>query len=201
MAESIEFEGAKLVHDVDVARYLRLCPAGSTTQGTFFQFIRAEVEARCGTDARLFEGLARREWTAFKKYPLHEFMVLSVNAARLAYGEEAMSEGLRRIGRLAYPSFAATMAGRVVLYAFGDRLEHMVRALPKAYAISVPGTRLEVEELGPRRYRIVMCDVYNFVDTYHLGVLEGAILGMGHQPKISVHVDERHCDAVFEGGW
>jgi uncharacterized protein (TIGR02265 family) len=138
---------------------------------------------------------------AFRKYPMRDFMRLSVNAARIAHGGDALSEGLRRVGWLAFQSFSATMAGRVVLFAFGERLENVIWALPKAYEVSVPGAVIETEELGPRRYRIRMQNLYNFVDTYHLGVLEGAILAMGFQPTIAVTVGERICDATFEGGW
>jgi uncharacterized protein (TIGR02265 family) len=201
VATSLQFSGPKLVHDVDVARYARACPAGSVTQGVYFQYLRSAVEAECGKDERLYAGLSRRDWTAFRRYSLRDFMCLAVNAAQLAHPKEALSEGLRRLGRLAYPSLAATMAGRVVLYAFGERLENVVKALPKAYAISVPGTVVETYELGPTHYRITMKNVYNFVDTYHLGVLEGAVLAMGFQPRITVTVGERLCDAEFQGGW
>ena len=38
-------------------------------------------------------------------------MHLVVNAARILHPKEAISEGMRRVGWLAYPSFAATMGG------------------------------------------------------------------------------------------
>jgi uncharacterized protein (TIGR02265 family) len=201
MAPPLEFTGPTLTHEVDVDGYLSACPAQATTRGTFFRFLRDAIEEQVGADPRLLEGLANTEWTAFRKYPLRDFMQLSVNVARIVHAGEAISEGLRRVGRLAFPSLAATMAGRVVLFAFGERLENVIMALPKAYAVSVPGTRIETTELGPQRYRITMRSVHNFVDTYHLGVLEGAVLAMGQQPRIDVQVGDRPCDAVFEGGW
>ena len=201
MVQPIEHSGPKLTHEVDVERYLRACPPDATTQGTFFKFLREAIEKEFGADPRLLTGLQNTDWVAFRKYPLREFMQLSVNAARIAHGQEAISEGLRRIGWLAFPSFAATMAGRVVLFAFGERLEDIISALPKAYSVAVPGTVVETEELGSRLYRITMRNVYNFVDTYHLGVLEGAVLKLGYQPRITVQVGARLCDAVFEGGW
>jgi uncharacterized protein (TIGR02265 family) len=201
VARAFAFSGPKLTHDVDVDRYLRACPPSATTQGTYFRYLRDSIEAAFGANPRLVEGLETTEWVAFRKYPMRDFMLLSINAARIAYAGEALSEGLRRLGWLAFQSFSATMAGRVVLFAFGERLENVIWALPKAYAVSVPGAVIETEELGPRRYRITMKNLYNFVDTYHLGVLEGAVLAMGFQPAINVTVGEKLCDAVFEGGW
>lgn len=93
------------------------------------------------------------------------------------------------------------MAGRVVLFAFGERLENMVNAIPKVYAITVPGSHVEVETVRPAVYRFLYRGVHSFVDTYHLGVLEGAVLEMGFTPRISVRTGQRICDADFEGGW
>lgn len=68
-------------------------------------------------------------------------MRLAHNGAKLAYLRLALSDGLRRIGWMSYPSFAATMAGRVVLFALGESLEDVVRAAPKAYGIGLPGAK------------------------------------------------------------
>jgi uncharacterized protein (TIGR02265 family) len=201
VAKALDFRGPKLTHDIDVDRHLRACPSESTTQGVFFRYIRDSIEADFGASPRLLAGLETADWMAFRKYPMRDFIRLSVNAARIAHTGEALSEGLRRLGWLAFQSFSTTMAGRVVLFAFGERLENMISALPKAYAVSVPGAVIETEELGPRRYRITMKNLYNFVDAYHLGVLEGAILAMGFQPTITVRAGDRLCDAIFEGGW
>lgn len=197
----MQHELPTLSHDVDVARYIRACPADIMTQGTFFRYLRGAVEKKRGPTDALFAGLARRDWTQFGRYPLRDFMQLAVNAARVMHADVAISEGLRRVGRLAYPSFASTMAGRVVLFAFGDELENMVNAIPKVYALTVPGSHVEVQMVAPAEYRFLYRGVHSFVDTYHLGVLEGAVLEMGFTPRISVLMGQRICDADFGGGW
>ena len=105
------------------------------------------------------------------------------------------------MGRLAYPSFASTMAGRVVLFALGEGLEQMAEALPKAYALGLHDARVEVERLGPRHYLVRYANAHCFVDTYQLGVIEGAFIAQRVVPNIIVRPGKRICDAELEGKW
>lgn len=191
-----------LRHDVDVGLFVKSCPPSATTQGTFFQHVRDAVVARTdGVPPGLMKGVTERSWAPFLKYPLRDFMHLAVNAAGILHAEQPLAEGLRRMGWLAYPSFASTMAGRIVLLALGDSLEDVVNATPKAYAITLPSATVDVKKLGERRYRFEFRNAYSFVDTYHRGVLEGAVRAHGYEPKIVTHCGKRSCDADFEGGW
>jgi uncharacterized protein (TIGR02265 family) len=128
-------------------------------------------------------------------------MRMAHNAAKIVHPELPLSDGLRRIGWRSYPSFAATMAGRVVLFALGDQLEDVVRSAAKAYGIGLPGAAVESRQLGERHWRFAMRDVYSFVDTYHYGVLEGAILAFSHKPDIRLRRLDRSSDAEFEVRW
>lgn len=187
---------------IDAEAYIRACPARATTLGTFFHHVReAVVERTGGTQDRLFAGVSRDRWISFRKYELREFMRLLVNAAGILHADQPLGEGLRRLGWLAYPSFASTMAGRVVLFALGEGLEEMAEALPKAYALGVPEAHVESKKLGPRHYLIRLSDVHCFVDTYHLGVIEGAFTARHVVPRIVVRLGKRSCDAEFEGTW
>jgi uncharacterized protein (TIGR02265 family) len=188
--------GPSLGHAVDVERYLKACPIDESTQGTFLQYIRDEVVKRLGSaPAKLFEGLPRDRWLPFLKYPLRELMHLAVNAAHILHPKLPLSEGLRRVGWFAYPSFAATMAGRVVLFAFGETFDHVIRSVPKAYAICVPEAQVTLTLQRDRHFRLEFRGVHCFVDTYHRGVIEGAIWCHGFEPSIVVTVGSRLCDA------
>jgi uncharacterized protein (TIGR02265 family) len=188
--------------EVSLDRYLVACPADATTRGTFFLHVRDHVAKELGRvpDA-LFDGIARRAWLPFHTYSLREFMRLAHNGARLAYARLPTSDGLRRIGWMSYPSFAATMAGRVVLFAFGDQLEDIVKAAPKAYGVGLPGATVTSRELGPRHWRFSLRDVYSFADAYHYGVIEGAVLAFSREPHIRLRLLGRPCDADFDVRW
>jgi uncharacterized protein (TIGR02265 family) len=194
--------GPSLGHSVDVERYMKACPLEESTQGTFLQYIRDEVVKRTGSaPSRLFEGLPRERWLPFLKYPLRELMRLVVNAARILHPKQPLSEGMRRVGWFAYPSFAATMAGRVVLFAFGEKLDDVVRSVPKVYSICVPEAQVTLTAQTERHFRLEFRGVHCFVDTYHRGVLEGAIWCHGFQPSVQVTVGPRICDAEMIADW
>lgn len=202
MADEESAVPAILTRPIDAELYLRSCPARATTLGTFFHHVReAVIEATGSAPQSLFAGVTGTRWISFRQYELRQFMHLLVNAARILYADQPLGEGLRRLGRLAYPSFASTMAGRVVLFALGEGLEQMAEALPKAYTVGVPDAHVDVKKLGPRHYRIRYADVHCFVDTYHLGVIEGAFMARNAVPKLVVRPGVRICDAEFEGHW
>ena len=188
--------GPSLNQAIDVERYLKGCPADESTQGTFLQYICDEVVKSLGSaPAKLFEGLPRDRWLPFLKYPLKELMHLVVNAARILHPKQPLAEGLRRVGWFAYPSFAATMAGRVVLFAFGETLDDVVRSVPKAYKICVPEAQVSLTAHKEHHFRLEFRGVHCFVDTYHRGVIEGAIWSYGFEPSVAVTPGKRICDA------
>jgi uncharacterized protein (TIGR02265 family) len=200
--EDGEFLEPTWTEDVSLERYLEACPAHAETLGTFFAHVRQHViDALGALPDEFFEGVSKKSWLPFRSYPLRDFMRVAYAAARLAYPNLSRSDGLRRIGWRSYPSFAATMAGRVVLFALGDELDDVVRASPKAYRLGLPGCSVEVTRVGERHYRYEMRDVHSFVDSYHYGVLEGAILAFKHRPDIRLRRLDRLCDAEFEVRW
>jgi uncharacterized protein (TIGR02265 family) len=196
------FERMDFAFEVDAERYLGACPPGATTRGTFFQHVRDHAREELGCDKEaLYSGVSRRSWHAFHLYPLVEFMHLALNAGRLLHPHVPTSEALRRIGRLSFRSFSATMSGRVVLFALGERVEDVIRATPTAYRLTLPASVVRVFPEGDRRYRIEMRSVHSFVDTYHHGVIEGAFNALGHEPTIKVRRAQRISDADFDVAW
>jgi uncharacterized protein (TIGR02265 family) len=196
------FEEPRYDVDVDVQAYLRECPRGATTRGAFFTSVRDFAHRKLKSlPNELFAGVSRKRWVPFSSYSLAEFMALVVNAAGLVYGDVALGEGLRRLGWISYESFAATMAGRVVLFALGEGLEQVVLAVPKAYALTVPGSQVSVSRRGDRDWLIEMRHVPSFPDCYHAGVLEGAVRAHGFEPDLVLRRQARLSDVDFRVRW
>jgi uncharacterized protein (TIGR02265 family) len=195
------WEPELLSRPIDVVAYLHACPSRATTRGTFYQTLVEHVENKLGAvPASVFEGVSQRRWVVFKLYPLREFIQLAVNVAGAVYESLPLAEGLRRLGWIAYPAFSATMAGKVVLYALGSGLENVLETGPRAYALVLPEAHVRVT-LGERVCRMEMRAVYDFVDTYHYGVLEGTIREHGYRPKVKVKLLDNPADADFELRW
>jgi uncharacterized protein (TIGR02265 family) len=194
--------GPSLRDSIDVAQFVKACPAESTTTGTFFQHVREAVVKRTGAvPATLLKGLTTERWTPFLSYPLRDFMQLAVNAAGILHPNEPLAEGLRRVGWLVYPSFASTMAGRIVLFAFGEKLAHVIQATPRIFAVTVPGMEVTILDRGDRHARMRYQGVYCFADTFTRGLIEGCIWCHGYEPKVTVTVETRPSDAVFLAEW
>lgn len=196
------FEKPRFDVGVDVEAHMQACHPGATTRGVFFTSVRDFVQKRLHTvpDA-LFDGVTRKRWVAFASYPLSEYMTFLVNAARLAYSDVPLAEGLRRVGWISYDSFAATMAGKVVLFALGEGLEQVLQAAPKAYAVSVPGSRITSTSGPDGDWLLEMRGVPSFPDCYHCGVLEGAVRAHGFEPTIHVRRHARISNLDFRLQW
>jgi uncharacterized protein (TIGR02265 family) len=191
-----------MVGELDVDLYSRSCPSTATTLGTFFQNIY-DVAIAVRQDARdsLVAGLKHGRWVSFRSYPFRDFIRLVVNAAPIVHASLPLAEGIRRLGRLSYPSFSSTMAGRVILFALGDGLENLLEAMPKAYEITVPSSSLAVTKIAPRHYKLALRDMYCFPDSYHLGVLEGGFLAYCTRSTITVQRGDKICDVDFDVRW
>jgi uncharacterized protein (TIGR02265 family) len=200
--EDTDFTVPTFRANVDLEASLDRCPKWATTKGTFFTYLIDHVRDRLGSEPEgLYEGTKRSRWVPFAGYPLRDFMRLAHNAARLVHPKEPTQEGLRRMGWISYSSFAATMAGRVVLFALGDRLEDVIRTSPKAYALALPGASVEATRLRDGHYRYALRGAYSFVDCYHYGVLEGAVRAFGINATLRLRQLERAGDADFDVQW
>ncbi len=206
MSDVTDLQPPDFGKEVSLEAYLAACPTEATTRGIFFESVQKVVQAELGRiDDAVYAGLEARRWSwvPFKTYPLRDFMRLAHNAARLAFPRLAQGEALRRIGWQCFPTFGATMAGRVALYAFGQQTADLITALPKSYMLALPGSRVTVHSLGKSHARVELRDVYSFAETYHAGIIEGASRARG-ETRLQVLVaarGSRSCDVDFDLQW
>jgi uncharacterized protein (TIGR02265 family) len=115
---------------------------------------------------------ARERYVPFQDIPLREFGALLVEAAQAYFPDATLRTGLRKLGRATHEVFVRSVVGRVIFSTAND-LPGALAAATKAYAISMPPSRAELRELGERRAVLALENVYNFLDSHHVGVLEG----------------------------
>src|SRR5262249_11745703 len=92
---------------LDAAAHIAAAPEWGSVKGLFFQDL-VNVASAHGTVK------SRQRYLPFLDYPLREYMDLLVACAGIVHPREPLRSGLRRLGRLAYPTFSKTLIGRAI---------------------------------------------------------------------------------------
>jgi uncharacterized protein (TIGR02265 family) len=169
---------------VDVVAQKRLVPHGATTKGMQLQALVDECRRR-GVP------LEGRRYVAFRDYPGDEHLDLLVLTAERVWPDLPRREGLRRLGRLAYPAFRSSMIGRVmfgtILGAIGaNDVEGVWKLLPKAYSISGSVGGVKIMEVHRDNVLLHFFGIYTFLDAWHIGILEGAVEMFDRVPDVTI---------------
>jgi uncharacterized protein (TIGR02265 family) len=127
-------------------------------------------------------------------------MELLVAAAGILYPREPMRNGLRRLGRLAYPTLAQTLIGRALFGVAGGDFGVILSLASRAYSISVKPGEVTLAEREGRHAVVRLRDLWNIPDSYQVGVFEGALIATGLRGEVKVRVLSP-CDVDFEVTW
>lgn len=142
-------------------------PATATVKGMYVSGI---IETLANKE------LAPREtqrYQAFKDYSLRAYMTLCLESAVTLYPTRPPKEGLRLLGQFAIPTFAQSISGAVIMGTVGRSWELALRCVSRGYQISLKPGEAIVAELGKERALVQLRNVWNFGDSYQVGVIEG----------------------------
>ena len=170
---------------LDVSAHLDAVPTGATLKGMFFQDL-ADQLAAAGHDT------SGRSFSAFRDYPTRDYLTFLVEASKKLHPKVPLREGLRRLGRSAYPTFAETRIGKVVFGVVGGNLPAIMRLAGKAYRIADSVARADAVEVTDAHARMLLKSVYVFVDAYQVGVFEGAVLAARRVPEVAIRPVSLH---------
>jgi uncharacterized protein (TIGR02265 family) len=163
---------------LDVGARLKLIPPHATVKGMVLDGVLKET-------ARLGQALPTRgPYVGYKDYPLPEFLALQVEAAARVFPALPPREGLRRLGQGAYPALFQSMIGRVLFGVLGKNPETLVKVAPKGYAVTGNTGQVDVIEATPQGALLRFQEFYGFLDSYHVGVLEGAITACNRSGRV-----------------
>lgn len=173
---------------LDLARAIEVCPATATVKGMFVEPVQRGVRELGATpvfDARI---------VGFKDYPMRRQMELLAQWAELAHPGAPLREGLRRIGRTAYTDLTTSLVGKVIFGVLGRDLAAITKLVSKGYAISGSPQRATLLEHAPNHARVRLDDVH-FVDSYQVGVFEGAVLACEAEGTVLYRgISETSCE-------
>jgi uncharacterized protein (TIGR02265 family) len=179
----------------ELRRCIEATPSDATVKGMYVDsFLQSIVR----------KGLERptdRRFVSFKDYPLREFQELLLQTTAALYPTIAPREGLRLIGRLAYPTLAESTVGRI-LFAIAGRDWHAALPLARrAYEISLKPGRAELKDVTETSALMCLRDVWNFADSYQVGVFEGAMECYLINGTVRPRPSSRICDIDLVMRW
>jgi uncharacterized protein (TIGR02265 family) len=160
--------------DLDVDAYLARVPSDACCKGMFFgDLLSAARSVSEHATVEVMRELGSRRYIAFKDYPLREHMKLSSRLVPRLFPAVPTREGMRRLGWLVYPLFKESLIGRVVFGVLGHDLDQVMKVGPRSFELSLTRGRAKAERLGEGHYRYHFEEIYGFLDSYYVGVLEG----------------------------
>lgn len=142
-----------------------------------------------------------KRFIAFKDYPLREYMGLLIQGAELLYPKLSPREGLRHLGLDVYPTLANSTVGRVIFSIAGKNWVHALKLAPRAYGISLSPAQVTLSDLRENSARLELRDVWNFGDSYQVGVFEGAMSTFGVDGCVRARRLKRRCDVDLLMEW
>ena len=165
---------------LDVNAHLEAMSPNGTIKGMF----PAGVVEACRLRGRTIAD-ARERYLPFQDYPLREWVLILAGAAPILFPRVSIRMALRKLGRGTYDAYVKSMVGKITFGMSAD-FASALTATAKSYAIVLPPSRVEILSIEPSRATLRFTDVANFLDSHHVGVLEG--IGHAFATRIDVKV-------------
>jgi uncharacterized protein (TIGR02265 family) len=194
MATTERYVSPVLTAPLDLAAHLALAPRHGKVKGMFFRRIVDETRSVTG------KSISTRPYFPFSDYPLADWLTLLHDAALYAYPKEPVRAGLRRLGRSMYATFVESMVGKVVFSVAQGNIMSALPLYPKIWSIVSNHGTAEIDELTPGRVVVRLRNVWDFLDSFQLGALEGGVAFFGVHADVKIH-PITPCDADFEVTW
>ncbi len=140
----------------------------------------------------------RHRFRALSDYPLREFMDIALCAASELHPSTDPSEGLHQLGRLAYPTFAETVLGRVIFAVATRTWPNTLRLSPRAYSVCMRPGQVSLSNMTAHGATVHLREIWSFVESYQVGVFGGGMEYFGVKGEVEVHLGQRACDADLE---
>jgi uncharacterized protein (TIGR02265 family) len=165
---------------LDANAVIQTIPRTCTLSGMFFESLAGELRKR-GLSVRGSE----EPYLHFRFYPLRDFARMLVDAAPLLHPKLSLRQGLRKLGRAAPTTLLASTVGRVVL-ASAEGVQEVLSTLSRTYPINMrPGTA-ELVDRTPTSMIIRLSEVHHFLDSHHVGILEGTMRHAGVRGSVRI---------------
>ena len=184
--------------DIDVRRHLAMVDQTPHTAEVHGMYIIQIYDVLQGQGIQCAHEHPLR---SFRYYSVRRFMELCLNAAITLYPNEPLQSGLRRLGHQVIPTFfESTMLGKVLLGVAGKNWETALTCIARGYQISLRPGHAAVSILGPGRAQVELRSIWNFGDSYQVGIVESLMDWYSVQGHVKAHVLSQ-CDTDLVIEW
>jgi uncharacterized protein (TIGR02265 family) len=176
---------------VELEAQLALLPRRATCKGMFFTD-PMERAARTAPEVDLFAraGVAPRRYLPFLDYPHAEWMRIANAAAAVIAPGGRVGEGLRELGRHAYDVIFDNPIGKVLFGPLGFDLERVFEHAGTGYRLGLGFGAIRPERVAAQHWRVRYVDFPSFIETFNVGVIEGAVRRYGYTARVRVRLDD-----------
>ncbi|MDQ3032337.1 MAG: TIGR02265 family protein [Myxococcota bacterium] len=151
-------------------------PIDATCRGAFFNMLddrAGSLSSATQAEYRAFFRIHR--FSAFRMYPVRDYVTRIVVLAQIHYGAESIYRGIRELQSGAFDAWAKTLLGRAALAVVSPELPSMLRMLARAYASQtvVSHSRFAVESATDREIVVRLENEHLYIEHAMVGALEG----------------------------
>jgi uncharacterized protein (TIGR02265 family) len=190
----------RLTGEIDADAYLRRVPSDAKCKGVYFHDALTLLRKANLSDSGPLAELAQRRYIPFRDYSLREHMEITLAVSKALFPELPGREAMRRLGLKAFPTFMQTLMGRIIFKTLGPDLDQVLRAGPRSFEVSLTRGRAVATRVADGHWRYEFSDMFGFLDTYYVGVMEGPIRAFGYTSNIEISATTL-SDAVMNIRW
>ncbi len=189
------FSAPAFHQELRVEDYVERVPRDATIRGLFLNAVLEPLGPR-----RQELAAGKRRIVPFKNYPLSDQVRLIPEVASRVYPDLTIREGIRRLGHEVYPAFAQSLLGRVLFSTVGNDPLAMTEAGCKAFCLAASVGTVKILDLRTGHAQLHLREMYNYIDCYQVGVVEGAFSVLGIRTRFGIWLDDPTA-GVFDLCW
>ncbi len=187
--------------DLETDAQIALLPRDARCKGMFFLDVIAQARSvDPSADLHRLAGLKPRGYLSVLDYPHADWMRLAASAASVVNHGRRPAEGMRALGRRAFDTIFLTPLGMVLFGPIGFDLEQVLGHAGTAYRLGLSFGSVTSEVLAPGSVRIEFRNLPSYLETFNVGVVEGAAQHYGVTPTVRVDV-EGYSRMTLEVTW
>lgn len=174
---------------------IQTTPANATVKGMYIEsFLRT-------FDQRNLPRPSHKRYVTFKDYSLRDYMRMLLDACPVLYPECSIREALKRQGRLVYPTLLDSTVGKVIFAIAGRNWQMALPLASRGWEISLNPGSAKLLDVTPTSAVLALRDVYNFADSYQVGIMEGAMETFLVEGTVVPRPQTRVCDVDLMMKW